>query len=115
MHESALARQILEYALAQAEQLGRPRIRSVRGWIAETERLAPEALRFHFRAHARGTAAEAAELELELTHVHARCDGCGTEYAPDHHLTLCPACGDTRATLQGNLGLGIESISVEEP
>jgi len=92
---------------------GGTRVLGVRGWIAETESLRPEALDFHFRAHAQGTPAAAAELKLELRHVHARCASCGTEYAPEHHLTLCPSCGHTSAAILGETGVAIEQITVE--
>jgi hydrogenase nickel incorporation protein HypA/HybF len=115
MHESSLAKQLLDAALAAATDEPPSRLRRVCGWVAETEHLDPGALELHFRAHARGTPAEGAELELRLTHVRARCRGCGHGYAPHHHLTLCPACGATDATLLGHTGLGIESIEVEDP
>ena len=114
MHESSLAKQILDAVLAVVpDELG-SRLRSVRGWVAETEQLDADALELHFHAHARGTRAEGAELELRLTHVKARCLACGSVYAPEHHLTLCPDCGATEAALLGQTGLGIESIDVED-
>jgi hydrogenase nickel incorporation protein HypA/HybF len=113
MHESALARQILERVLERLAAAGGRRVLGVHGWIAETESLRPEALDFHFRAHARGTPAAGAELALELHHVRARCASCATEYAPEHHLTLCPSCGHTSATLLGQTGIAIEHITVE--
>lgn len=109
MHESILARQILELVLersgSQVQQ-----ILCVKGWIAETEALTPEALQFHFSAHAANTTAEKARLDLRLSRVSAHCNQCGTDFQPEHHLALCPECGGTDATLQGKTGLGIETI-----
>jgi hydrogenase nickel incorporation protein HypA/HybF len=113
MHEAALARQILQRVLERLALDGAARVLRVQGWIAETESLRPEAIDFHFAAHARGTPAAGAVLELELRHVHARCAGCGTEYAPEHHLTLCPSCGHTGATLLGPTGIAVDRITVE--
>lgn len=113
MHESALARGILEAVLAHSGTARK--IRVVRGWVAETETLSAESLDFHFRAHAVGTAAEDARLELRLEHVEARCGGCGTRYRPEHHLLLCPSCGATDGELLGRTGLGVDSIEVDEP
>jgi hydrogenase nickel incorporation protein HypA/HybF len=113
MHETSIAKQIVERVLEYAAEAGAVRVIAVRGWVAETEQLQQAALAFHFDAHARGTPAAGAELQLALRHVHARCTACGTEYAPEHHLTLCPECGSTQATLSGPVGLGIDSISVE--
>ena len=86
MHESSLARQILDALLDRAGTAAAQRVRAVHGWIAENEVLSPQSLRLHFSAHARGTLAEGAKLELRLIHVEARCRACNTKYAPDHHL-----------------------------
>jgi hydrogenase nickel incorporation protein HypA/HybF len=110
MHESSLARRLLEVVLAHATTAGAVRVRAVRGWIAETEALSPDSLAFHFAAHARGTPADGARLELRLERVHARCRACGGTYAPEHHVLLCPTCGDTDGELLGRTGLGLETL-----
>ena len=113
MHESLLARQMLQVVLERAASEGAARVHRVHGWIAESESLRPESLQFHFAAHAAGTPAEGARLDLDLTFVPARCRACGAEYEPDHHVLLCPACGSTDGELLGPTGLGIDTIEVE--
>jgi hydrogenase nickel incorporation protein HypA/HybF len=113
VHESALAKQLLDMVLEHAAREAAVRVIAVHGWIAESEALRPESLQFHFAAHAAGTPAAAARLELRLTIVQARCNTCGEMYMPDHHLLLCPACQSTQGTLLGRTGLGIEAIEVE--
>lgn len=111
MHESSLAKHILDLGL---ERAGGARLRVVRGWVAETESLSPGSLQLHFDLHARGTAAEGARLELELVHVRAKCRGCGEIYLPEHHVLICPRCSGTEAEELGETGLKIESIEVDE-
>jgi hydrogenase nickel incorporation protein HypA/HybF len=113
MHESILARQILERVLERAGGAAATRVRSVHGWIADTEALSPQSLDFHFSAHARGTPAEGATLDLRLIHIEARCRACGTAYAPEHHLLLCPSCGSTDGEELGQSGLAIERVEVD--
>jgi hydrogenase nickel insertion protein HypA len=113
MHESSLGKEVLRLVLSRADEEGALRVRVVRGWIAETEHLDPEAIAFHFAAHARGTKADGARLELALRWVEAECHGCRGRYRPDHHLLLCPRCGSTEATVLGQTGLGIEAIDVD--
>jgi hydrogenase nickel incorporation protein HypA/HybF len=113
MHESSLARQILAAVLERAAREQAVRIRAVRGWVAETESLSPQSLAFHFAAHARGTAADGAHLDLQLVRVEARCRTCARTYVPEHHLLLCPFCGGTDANLLGRTGIGIETLEVE--
>jgi hydrogenase nickel incorporation protein HypA/HybF len=112
MHETTLARDLLRVALEKATEAGAARVTAVRGWVAETETLAPESLQLHFEAHARGTAAEGARLELDVRHVAARCAGCSHEYLPEHHLLLCPECASTEAELLGEVGLGLTEVEV---
>ncbi len=114
MHESALARQILELSLAAARRAGGAAIRAVRGRVAETEALSAESIELHFRAHARGTPAADARLELALAHVEARCRACGATYRPEHHVLLCARCGSTDGEELGPTGLWIESIDLDD-
>lgn len=113
MHESSLARQLLGVVLEQAQKGGGGRVIRVEGWIAETEALDPTALSVHFSALARDSAAEGAELFLEVVHVRARCSGCGTVYQPEHHLTLCPNCGALEATLLDPTGVALTRLELE--
>ena len=109
MHESSLARRLVEVVLAAA---GTARVRAVRGWVAETETLSSESLAFQFAAHARGTSAEHARLELRVVHVAARCRSCAATYAPEHHVLLCSICGSTDGELLGATGVGIDALDV---
>lgn len=111
MHETALAKRILEEVLSRAE--GR-RVRVVRGAVMEDEALSAGALGFHFEAHARGTVAQGAALELELRHVRATCQDCKQSFLPDHHVRLCPSCGSSHTILEGETGVRIDSIEVDE-
>ena len=113
MHETGLARRSLAVVLDRTSGTAPARIRRVRGWIAETEALSPESLALHFAAHARGTRARDAVLDLRIVRVEARCDQCRQVYTPDHHVLLCPACGSDAAELLGEPGIAIETVEVE--
>lgn len=114
MHESSLGKEVLRVVLERAAEEKATRVSLVRGWIAETERLDPEAIAFHFAAHARGTPAEGARLELLIQWVEADCASCGERYRPDHHVLLCPSCGSTEGKVLGQTGLGLTSIEIDE-
>ena len=115
MHESSLARKILELSLAEAARAGGSSIRVVRGRVAETETLSRESLELHFHGHAAGTPAAQARLEIELVHVEARCRACGASYRPEHHVLLCTRCGSTDGEALAATGLWIEAIEVDDP
>jgi hydrogenase nickel insertion protein HypA len=113
MHESSLGRDIVRAVVDKATEAGALKVRVVRGFVAETEWLNPEAIVFHFQAHARGTVAESARLELTTSWIEADCTQCGERYKPDHHVLLCPRCGSTEAKLLGETGLRIDTIEVD--
>jgi hydrogenase nickel incorporation protein HypA/HybF len=113
MHESSLARQLLEAALAKADREGARRILAVRGWIAESEALSRESLEYHFSAHAKKTIAQDAKIEIRTIHVSARCADCGNTFMPRDHVTLCPRCGSLNCELLGRVGIGIDAIDIE--
>lgn len=113
MHESSLAKQLLDAVLQRANGADALRVRAVHGFIAETEALSTRSLAFHFAAHARGTPAQGAELAMRLIHVEALCRACDTRYAPEHHILLCPTCGSTEGELLGKTGVGIDFLEVE--
>jgi hydrogenase nickel incorporation protein HypA/HybF len=112
MHESSLARQLLQIVIERAQREGGGRVTRVEGWIAETEALDPRALSVHFEALARGSLAEGAELRLAVKHVRAKCLACAEVYQPDHHLTLCPCCGGLEATLLDQTGVAITQLEL---
>jgi hydrogenase nickel incorporation protein HypA/HybF len=113
MHESLLARQIAEMALARARAEGARAVLRVDGWVAETEALSPESLRLHFEAATRDTAAAGARLNLRVTHVEAECGACKNRYPPEHHVLVCPRCGEVGGRLLGKTGVGVEALEVE--
>ena len=113
MHEASLARQIVAVVVDRVGNAAPYRVRVVRGWVADTEALSRDSLALQFAAHARGTVADGARLELRLERVAARCRACAASFAPDHHLLLCPQCGGTEADLLGRVGLGVAAIEVE--
>ena len=112
MHESSLARRIVEAALSHAHDAGAQKVLAVHGHLAEAERLAPESLEWHFRAHARGTHAEDATLHLSVHHIEARCRNCQTHYPADHHLLLCPGCNSTDGDLLEPPSIRIDRIEI---
>jgi len=34
-------------------------------------------------------------------------------FLPDHHVLVCPSCGDPNGELLGRVGLGVDTIEVE--
>lgn len=113
MHEASLSKALLQAVLKETASAGASRVAKVRGFVAETESLNADSLTLHFQSLAQGTAAQGAELELEVIHVRARCAFCNNVYRPEAHVLLCPRCDSTEATLLDEVGVGVRSIDVE--
>lgn len=110
MHESSLGRDLVRIVLARVP--AGARVLAVRGRLSETEAISPFAVEFHFRAAAVGTPLDHAQLTLRVEHVSARCLDCGALYLPEHHLTLCGACGSSRGEILGETGLWVDEVDV---
>ena len=65
------------------------RVRLATGVLDDGER---EALRFNFKAAARGTVAQDAELDIDECPAKALCPGCLREVLMTHHDQVCPHC-----------------------
>ena len=92
MHEWGLTRRLLTLIEdeAQARHLTRvSRVRVETGALNAAER---EALRFNFETAARGTVADAAQLDIVEHPAQAICPACLREVMMTHHDQACPYC-----------------------
>jgi hydrogenase nickel incorporation protein HypA/HybF len=110
MHELAITCNIVELA-AQAAH-GR-KVHRVTIEVGKLSGVLPDAIAFCFPEVAKGTALEAASLDIREIEAVARCEACGAEFATPSMLTTC-ACGSLQfARLRGE-ELNIKSIEVDE-
>jgi hydrogenase nickel incorporation protein HypA/HybF len=110
MHEMALARAILDAAVAHAD--GR-RVTRVEVTVGALRQVVPGSLEFHFEILARGTLCEGASLSQRATPARLHC-ACGHEWQLTEPSFRCPRCGDGRARVLSGEELLVESIEVEE-
>ena len=113
MHEAAIAQSIIDIAAGQLEEGGYRRVTRIAVKVGHLSSIVPESLQFAFQALARGTAAEAATLQIEEVEGRARCRSCGEEFATDSYFTACEACGSADVDVSGGDELTIESMDVE--
>jgi hydrogenase nickel incorporation protein HypA/HybF len=93
MHELALSQSIVDQVL---ERAGQERLWSVTRIVLQVGAGAgveAEALRFCFDAVTRDTAAQGAELSIEVVALAAKCRECGWAFEPEALLAPCPRCG----------------------
>lgn len=110
MHEQALARGVLDAAVAHAQ--GR-RVLRVDVAVGALRQVVPGSLAFHFEILARGTLCEGARLQQRVVRARLRC-ACGHEWELEEPSFRCPRCGGARTSVLGGEELLVESIEVEE-
>jgi hydrogenase nickel incorporation protein HypA/HybF len=91
VHETQIAREVLEVGLREAEQRG-AKLMAVRIEIDATSHESPEALELAFEATAAGTPAEGARLEIVRTPVTVQCPHCDHEFDGESEMPTCPEC-----------------------
>lgn len=83
MHELAIASQLLDRALATAEEHDADRIDRLTVEVGEASHVATDQLAFCLDAESDGTVAADAEIEIETVEPAGRCPACGWEGVPE--------------------------------
>jgi hydrogenase nickel incorporation protein HypA/HybF len=113
LHELSLAELLLPPVLALAEEHG-ARVTLVVVQAGELQAIVPDSLRLGFASLAAGTAAEGAELVVEIVPVTARCRRCGGEFVVQEHVYVCPACGVADVETTGGTDLVLTRVELED-
>ncbi len=93
MHEASIAMNVLDTVLAECRQRGFQRIEAVRLRIGRASGILPDALRFAFDIAKADTAADQAELHIELVPLGGHCRDCGHDFeTPERVVFECPHC-----------------------
>jgi hydrogenase nickel incorporation protein HypA/HybF len=67
MHETGLVRDLVHQLEKAAREAGAERVSGVAVWLGALSHFSPEHFREHFETEARGTVAEGAALEVEMS------------------------------------------------
>jgi len=113
VHELAIARNIVNIAVAAAEREGATRITRINVVAGELRGIVPEQLTFSFGLMAENTIAGGAYLNLDVTPVVCRCRKCQEEFTVKDYRYVCTKCrGEDIETLSGT-ELRVKDIEVE--
>ncbi len=111
MHELSLSNGILETVLRHAD--GR-KVSAVQLTIGTMRQVVPESLTFYFEIVSRDTAAEGAELEMEIVPARLRCRSCGREWEPEFADFRCAECARAEVEVLSGTEFEVDSIDVEQ-
>ena len=112
MHEMALAESMLDIAEQAARDDGARRIIVVRVEIGALSHVEPDALRFCFDVVTRGSPAEGARLDVEITPGAAWCMPCGTTVPLARRGESCPNCGSHQLAVCAGDAMRVIEIEV---
>jgi hydrogenase nickel incorporation protein HypA/HybF len=113
MHETSIAQSIIDIAAKQLQETGRGRAIRISVKVGHLSSVVPESLSFAFRALARGTAVETAELAIHEVAGTGVCRACGARFPVDSYFVICEKCGSPEVEIDGGDDLSIESMEVE--
>lgn len=122
MHEMALARDILRKIeeAAQSRVAGpacrqaghESRVKYVKVQLGESRFTHMEELKELLTDISKGTVAEGAKIEFEVSKVRSACADCGTEFKPGEKMSLkCGKCGSGNIQLTSGNELVVKEIS----
>lgn len=113
MHEMSIAQSVLDIAVGEMQERAATSIRKIKISIGEFSGVVKEALDFAFDVLKPGTAANAAEIEIEVLPLTAECETCGPAVCRLNDLNLsCPGCGGT-VRLTGGREMRVDYLDLE--
>lgn len=115
MHEFAAARMIVEQVEEKAEEVGARRVSSVRLRVGVLRQIETSMLAEAFKLCAEGTCCAGANLEIDVSRVHAQCESCGSSFEVLAWVWQCPRCGVEGVYGAGGDELQIVTIDAEIP
>lgn len=113
MHELGVTQSILDIALDAASANDAPRITRINIVVGALNGVVEESMRFYFTFLAKGTAAEGADIALEVLPARGECRACGKEFPLQELSFECPHCGLAGLRIVQGKELRVTSIEVD--
>lgn len=110
MHELGITEAILDIVLRHA---GGARVRKVQVTVGEWTGYVGDSIGLFWQELARGTVAEAAELDFRFEPATLRCHNCGSEFSANGSGLECPQCGALGGEPAGGQECTVDAIEVE--
>ncbi|MCD6497951.1 MAG: hydrogenase maturation nickel metallochaperone HypA [Deltaproteobacteria bacterium] len=114
MHELSIAQSLVEIACDQAEQAGAKRVTRVSVLVGLLSGVVPDSLSFCFPIVCQGTAAEGAELAIQVDPAKGTCPKCGVSVELNDFVLICPSCGAFPIEVRSGRDLKVTALEVEE-
>ena len=113
MHELGITENIVNVALAKADEAQASKINKINLVIGEISGFVADCIQFYFDSLSKDTIAQGAVLHFELVPAQLQCRDCSTIFTPQDTLWSCTKCGGRSVEISKGRELYIESIEVE--
>ena len=113
MHEFGIAQGLLDAVLAKAQEIGAPRITSVKLELGVLSGIEIDALAFAFTALSEGTPAEKARLLVDKIPVRCYCERCKKLFECSPAAYTCPTCDQVSPDMLTGRELKLVSMEID--
>jgi hydrogenase nickel incorporation protein HypA/HybF len=113
MHELSIVASLFEILEEKARENGAKKVILVKLQVGKLAGVVPEFLETAFDAYKEGTLAVEAELKIEEIPLTIKCQKCGTEFASENYVFICPSCQSTELKILAGTELLLEKIELE--
>lgn len=113
MHEIRIAEDLSGIVLEAASENNLRKVIGINITFGQLVQIVPDIFEFAFRECVRGTIAENAKINIEITMVKMKCRGCGNDFYVRENLFVCENCGSADLEIISGKELFIKSIEGE--
>jgi|WetSurMetagenome_2_1015567.scaffolds.fasta_scaffold97063_1 hydrogenase nickel incorporation protein HypA/HybF len=110
MHELTIIQNILIKVIQVAEINNLKTVTQITISIGKLRQIIPSALEFAFKAAAKNTIAEHAELIVKYIPIQAYCRNCKNSYIIEENIYLCPKCESVDLDIRSGKEIILENI-----
>ena len=113
MHELSIASDLSEIVLNTAAREKLSRVTVVNVSLGRLVQIVPDIFEIAFSAAVKDTAAQDAEINIEIIPVRLSCRSCSSEFGLDEDFFTCKVCGSSDINIINGKELFIKSIEGE--
>jgi hydrogenase nickel incorporation protein HypA/HybF len=113
MHELGVTENIVNIALAKANEAQANKVIQINLVVGDLSGFVPDCIQFYFEPLSKNTIAQGAVLHFESVPTQLRCRNCSAIFPPQDALWSCPKCKGQNIEIFKGRELYIESIEVE--
>lgn len=113
MHELAVTKEILDMAIAKAQEVKSKKVSQINLVIGDASSIIDNCVQFCFDFVSKDTIAEGARLNFRRIPIQMKCRVCGNMFYPEKETWICPGCQEWSVEIISGKEFYMDSIEVE--